>query len=119
MFVGGRTDPAFGPVMLVGFGGVLADLADDVRVLPAPTTPEAVRHALRGLRLAALFDGYRGAPPVQLDALAGLVARLSAALAASDRDLTLELNPVRLIGARAIVLDAKTIAPATPPGRGA
>lgn len=113
--VGGRVDPTFGPIVMVGMGGVLAELLDDVAVLPAPATEEEILAAVAELRLGRLIAGYRGAPARNGRALAAIASRLSRLIAgAATQDLSLEMNPVRLVGDGAIVLDGKIVAPRTP-----
>jgi acetyltransferase len=106
-FVGAKSDESFGPLVLVGMGGTQAELFGDIAVLPAPTTPNAVAAALDKLKLGQLLKGYRGAPAVDTTALAAVATSLSAMICASSPDLSVDLNPVRLIGREAIVLDAK------------
>ncbi len=106
-FVGARTDPAFGPVLVIGMGGITAELFGDVATLPAPASPEAVLSALAPLKFSRLLAGFRGAPAVDPGPLAALASRLGAAIATADPALAIDLNPVRLVGGRAIVLDAK------------
>ncbi len=106
-FVGAKTDESFGPLVLVGMGGTQAELFGDIAVLPAPTTPDAVTAALDRLKLGQLLKGYRGAPAVDTTALAAIVTSLSTMICASSPDLSVDLNPVRLVGPQAIVLDAK------------
>ena len=72
-----RVDPLFGPLVVVGFGGVLVELLRDTVSLPAPVSVDEARAMLGRLRGAALLDGFRGLPVVDRDALAGVVARLS------------------------------------------
>jgi hypothetical protein len=113
--VGGRVDPTFGPIVMVGMGGVLAELLDDVAVLPAPATEEEILAAVAELRLGRLIAGYRGAPARNGRALAAIASRLSQVIAgAATQDLSFEMNPVRLVGDGAIVLDGKIVAPRTP-----
>lgn len=109
-FVGAKTDAAFGPVVLVGMGGVMAELIGDIAVLPAPATPAEVISAVADLKLGTLMAGYRGAPAVDGRPLAEIASRLSHAISGADPALSIDLNPVRLVGDRAIVLDAKIVA---------
>lgn len=106
-FVGAKTDESFGEMVLVGTGGTEAELFGDIALLPAPTTPEAVDRALGGLKFGSLLKGYRGAPATDTKALTAIVTSLSEAICMSDSGISIDLNPVRLVGDRAIVLDAK------------
>ena len=98
MFVGARRDPLFGPVVMVGAGGVLVELLKDVAVRLAPVSPAEAREMLLGLRVAPLLKGFRGSAPLDLDALADSVSRVSwLAHDLGDRFGELDVNPV-LVG---------------------
>src|SRR6185437_3201010 len=77
LIVGIKRDEQFGPFVLVGFGGTLVELVQDVRLAPAPVSLQGALALLRGLRAAALFDGPRGRPPLDLEAACDVVVRLS------------------------------------------
>ncbi|WP_294043587.1 acetate--CoA ligase family protein [Sphingomonas sp.] len=108
MIVGARCDPDWGPVILVGFGGVQAELLHDVRLLAHGLTPGAVAAELRKLRLAPLLDGFRGSPPLDVDALADLVCRLGQVMAGTPAIREIDLNPVIVYprGKGVVALDA-------------
>ena len=95
LILGVEVDPQFGPFVLVGLGGVLAELLQDVALRPAPVD-ETEAHAMLGeLRGAALLRGYRGAPPVDVDAVAGAVSALSRFAAAHASELeAIDVNPL-------------------------
>ncbi len=116
-FVGARHDPQHGPVVLVGAGGVLVEVLDDVAVLAAPARPGAVIEKLRGLASWPLFDGARGRPPADVAALAEVVSRVGAAVAAlGARCAELDVNPVlvRAAGEGVVALDARAVWSAGP-----
>jgi len=107
--LGVKTDPVFGPVVLVGAGGMLIEALRDFTLLLPPIDAEAAGEALRGLRTGALWDGVRGSAPLDLAAAVDLLIRLGeAARALSGRVREIDLNPV-LVGRRGngvSVLDA-------------
>jgi acyl-CoA synthetase (NDP forming) len=107
--LGVKTDPVFGPVVMVGAGGVLVEALRDFRLLLPPIDAGAAEEALRGLRIGALWDGIRGEKPLDLPAAVDLVIRLGeAARALAGRIGEIDLNPV-LVGRRgegAVALDA-------------
>jgi acetate---CoA ligase (ADP-forming) len=106
VIVGARRDPGFGPVVLVGAGGVFAELYRDTAVELAPVSvPEAVE-LLKRLKSAPLFDGWRGAQPVDLQKLAEAVAAVSSLLAQRPDLAEIELNPVRVGADGAMAVDA-------------
>jgi len=109
LIVGFSHDPVFGPYMLVGSGGVLAELVGDSRVLLLRTTREEIIEAIGTLRVAALLNGYRGNPIGDLVSLVQLVMKLqSFAIDHADRLLELDVNPliVRAKGRGAVAADA-------------
>jgi hypothetical protein len=107
IIVGGMQDPVFGPVVMVGAGGVFADLVADRRFLLAPTDLRRAEAAIAELRLARVLDGYRGRPPVSRSALAGLVSQLGALMDDLPEVTEVDLNPVLGRGATLIAVDAK------------
>jgi acyl-CoA synthetase (NDP forming)/RimJ/RimL family protein N-acetyltransferase len=107
IIVGGLQDPVFGPVVMVGAGGIFADLVDDRRFLLAPVGPDRAATAIAELRLARLLDGYRGRPPVSRPALARLVSRVAALVDDLPEVAEIDLNPVLGRGEELVVVDAK------------
>jgi acyl-CoA synthetase (NDP forming) len=113
LLIGARIDPQLGPMVMLGLGGIWAELLDDATLLPAPLLPAAVEAALAGTRLDRLLAGFRGQPPANREALCATAARLGDLVAAlSLPDLAIDLNPVRVLRDRVIVLDAKFVPPA-------
>lgn len=110
--VGGRNDPDWGPVVLAGFGGVTAELLGDVRLLPPDLPRPAIVAELRRLKQAALLDGFRGSPPLDVDALAGVVEAVGRLLAGTPAIREIDLNPVVVYprGRGAVALDALILA---------
>jgi len=112
MIAGLVVDPQFGAFVLVGAGGVLAELLDDVVLRPAPVTPEQAAEMISELRGKQLLDGFRGAAPADIDALCGTVAALSRLGADHAEALAeVDLNPVlvRPRGLGAVVPDALVV----------
>ncbi len=110
VIVGSRLDPRFGPVLMVGLGGILTEVLDDVAFALGPVSTATAAELLLSLRGAPLLTGTRGRPPVDLDALAALVARVSAVAAAHPELAELEINPVLATPQGAVGLDARAIA---------
>ncbi|MDQ8707896.1 acetate--CoA ligase family protein [Streptomyces sp. LHD-70] len=106
LIVGVRRDPAFGPVAMVGIGGVTAELLADTAVALAPLTPERARALLLSLRHAPLLTGWRGAPPVHLEAATAALCAVARAGAAHPELSELEVNPLLVHPGGAIALDA-------------
>jgi acetyltransferase len=95
MIIGILRDPTFGPVVMVGAGGVTTELFRDTVYRLAPVDEVEATAMLRELRSAPLLDGFRGAPKTDIPAFARLIS-LASRLAAAGRDhiAELELNPV-------------------------
>lgn len=98
LLVGGRTDPQFGPVVVVGGGGLTVELFRDVAVRLAPVTPEVAAEMISATRTGRLFEGWRGRPKADLDAAATAVAALSRFIAAhQDAVAEVEINPLAVL----------------------
>jgi succinyl-CoA synthetase beta subunit len=107
--LGARLDPAFGPVVLVGDGGIYLEALKDFRLLLPPFGEEDVLAALGDLRMAPLLRGQRGAPPLDVEAFARMAVIVgSAMLAADGRIASVDVNPVMLFedGRGALAVDA-------------
>lgn len=95
IIVGTLRDVAFGPMVMVGLGGVATELFKDVVYRPAPVGRAEAAAMLASLVSAPLLDGFRGAPKADVDALATLVAQVSQLAAGlEDSVAEIELNPV-------------------------
>jgi acetate---CoA ligase (ADP-forming) len=109
LIVGTRRDARFGPIVLVGLGGVYAEILRDVAVALGPVDADGAHRLLLSLRGAALLTGARGRPRVDLAAAAEATAALSW-LGATCRDVDeLEINPLLVTPAGAVALDARVI----------
>ena len=107
IMVGARIDPLFGPLVVVGLGGILVELMKDTAVDLAPVTPVEARKLLSGLKGQAALTGFRGAEPVDLAALSGIVARLSElADDQKERIAEFDVNPLICSGGRITAVDA-------------
>ena len=95
LILGVRRDPQFGAMLLVGLGGVQAELWKDVALEVAPVSPARAEAMLRGLKSWPLLDGFRGAAKVDLAAVAAAISRFSAfAVACGERLEEAEINPL-------------------------
>ncbi|MCJ7709661.1 MAG: acetate--CoA ligase family protein, partial [Chloroflexi bacterium] len=109
LIVGGRRDAVFGPAVLVGLGGILAEVLDDVAVLLAPVGAVEVRRRLERLRAAQVLRGVRGRPSVDVDALAALVSAVAQVLVDDPTILEIDLNPVIAWPSGAVSVDALVV----------
>ncbi|WCT75093.1 acetate--CoA ligase family protein [Sphingomonas naphthae] len=108
LIVGARNDPEWGPVILVGFGGVQAEVLQDVRLLPPDLTHDAIVAELRKLKSGVLLDRWRGAPALDVDAVADIIAGVGRLLRGTPAIREIDLNPVVAYpkGQGAVALDA-------------
>jgi acyl-CoA synthetase (NDP forming) len=93
--IGVVNDESFGPTVAFGLGGVFTEVLKDVTFRIAPFDIETARDMIAELRGAKLFDGYRGSPPADKDALAEMlvaVSRMAAALGPRMKEM--DINPV-------------------------
>lgn len=97
--LGMARDPVFGPLVMVGIGGVNLELLGDVRFGLHPLSRIDVDEMLRGLQGFALLDGYRGAPKADVAALTELVLRMDRMIAEHPGILEMDLNPVMVLPA--------------------
>ncbi len=107
LIVGALQDPQFGPIVMLGAGGVLADMIADRQLRLAPVTTDEAQEMIAGLRTAQLLDGYRGRPRVSRAAVADLVTRVAQLSQDLPEVAELDLNPVICDGERILVVDAK------------
>jgi acyl-CoA synthetase (NDP forming) len=109
LIAGCLNDHRFGPIVLVGLGGIHAELLDDTAVALAPVDATQAEELIRSLRGAPILAGARGRPPLDLVAAAEALAALSR-LAASRPDLAeLEVNPLLVLPEGARGLDARVV----------
>jgi len=109
LIVGCRRDPRFGPLLLVGFGGVYAELLGDVAVALAPVAAAEAERLLRSLRGAPLLLGARGRPALDVGAAAEAAGALSRFAAAHPEVAEVEVNPLLVLPEGAVGLDARLV----------
>lgn len=110
LIVGCRWDAQFGPVVIIGSGGVLVEILNDVQMAVAPISAAHAERLITRLRIAPVLAGARGRPAADIAALADTIAKLSVLATALGPRLTeLDINPllVRDRGAGVIALDAR------------
>jgi acetate---CoA ligase (ADP-forming) len=109
--VGARNDKLFGPLIVVGLGGILVEVLKDTALSPAPVTPFQAEGLLRQLKGVKLLEGFRGMPAVDIARLAQIISDVSR-FAADHRDTVTELdiNPLICAGDRITAVDALIVA---------
>ena len=95
VILGVNRDPNWGPLLMVGLGGVLVEALGDVALAPVPLDHAGARALLGRLKGAAVLGAFRGAPPADTDALVELMVQLSLFAADyADEIAEIDLNPV-------------------------
>lgn len=115
--LGARRDPVLGPVVMLGSGGVNVELLGDVSFRLAPVDHKQAVEMIGELKIAPLFNGFRGAQPADVDALADAIVQMSRyALSAGAMLDSVELNPFVVLpeGQGALALDAVLLVNAPP-----
>lgn len=106
---GVRRDRVAGPVVVVGLGGVLTEIIGEMAVRAAPLTRGDALDALEQLFAGRLLNHHRGLGPAAAEAVADLLVRLGDIIAATDRLVELECNPVIVSEAGALICDGLAV----------
>lgn len=109
MIVGTKKDPIFGTVMLVGMGGVTAELFKDKRLEFPPLNEQLARQMLKSLKIYPLLKGYRGDTPKNMDKLIEALIRMSYLAADYPEIAELDINPLVVTPTDVIALDARIV----------
>jgi len=109
LIVGARRDARFGPILLVGAGGIHAELLRDTAVALAPVDELEAEELLRSLAGFPLLAGARGRPPLDVAAAARAVAALSRVAAARPGIAEIEVNPLLVLPEGVLALDARVV----------
>jgi acetyltransferase len=94
IIIGINRDPDFGPIVVLGAGGTLVEVLDDVIVTPAPVSRSQLLDLLDDWKGKRLLDGSAGMPAADIDALLDLTVMVSRFAAAAGNISSLDLNPV-------------------------
>jgi acyl-CoA synthetase (NDP forming) len=107
--VGMSRDPAFGPLVMFGLGGIYVEALKDVVFRVAPLKPLDASEMVRAIRGVALLDGIRGAPPVAFEAIADVLMRVSQLAIDHPEIREVDINPLLAFpdGVRAV--DARVL----------
>ncbi|MGH8663575.1 MAG: acetate--CoA ligase family protein, partial [Burkholderiales bacterium] len=113
LVVGGLTDPQFGPLVMVGLGGIFVEVMKDVTFRICPIERIDAIEMLAELKAAALLDGVRGRVPVSKEALVDVLLRIGGAdgllMRLQDEIAEADLNPVIVSAQGAVAVDARFI----------
>lgn len=106
LIAGMATDPQFGPTVLVGVGGILAEAIADVAVRPVPISRIDAHEMLEQLDTQALFGPFRGEPETDRERVVDVLMALSDAAVARPEIRSIDLNPLIIDGAEPVAVDA-------------
>ena len=109
VIIGAVTDPAFGKLVAFGLGGVLVEVLKDITFRLAPATTDDALSMLDGIQAAEILRGVRGAKPVDREALATMIQRVSALVADFPEISELDLNPVFATEKGATAADVRVV----------
>ncbi len=106
LILGAMRDPVFGPVVLAGIGGIFTEIFRDTAVEIAPVDLKTARAMLMRLKGAALLQGYRSRPPVDVEAVARALQALSRLVAKRHDIIEIDVNPLIVRENGALAVDA-------------
>ena len=95
--VGVTQDPKFGALIMFGLGGIYAELTKDVAVRLHPLTDSDANELVHSIKMAKLFEGYRGSPQSDIEAVEDLLLRVSALVGDIPQIAELDFNPVKIM----------------------
>jgi acyl-CoA synthetase (NDP forming) len=108
LIVGAKVDFQFGPVILLGIGGIGVEIYQDTVIRMAPITEKDVHAMVASLKGTALLNGFRGAEPINIPELTRLMLSFSELVVDLDEKIaSIDLNPVKCTGTRCVVADAR------------
>jgi acetyltransferase len=110
--IGVIRDPDFGPLVMIGSGGIYLEVLKDVVFAPPPISPDEARRLILSLKTAAILKGVRGEKAADIDALAKLVSRVSELARTETRIEQIDFNPVFVYpeGEGVVAVDALAVA---------
>ncbi len=109
VILGGKQDPAFGPVVMFGLGGVFVEVFGDISFRVAPLTRADAEEMIEEIRGKALLQGARGRPPADREALVEAVLAFSRLLVENPSLAEIEINPLLALPRGAVAVDARWV----------
>lgn len=106
LIAGLHSDPQFGPCVMVGVGGILAEAVHDVQFRLVPITDVDATEMIEGLRSQALLGPFRGEPAVDRGALVKILLGLSRAAESDPQIVSVDLNPLVVVNGAPLAVDA-------------
>jgi acetyltransferase len=109
IILGGRQDPQFGPLVLLGLGGIFVEIIEEAVLRVAPITRAEAYEMIESLRGGRILKGARGQPPADIDALVEALLRLSQLLCDFPQIKEIDINPLRAYQQGCLALDARIL----------
>jgi len=109
LLMGIKNDPAFGPAIMFGLGGILAEVLKDRAIGLPPQNRSLARMIMEDTRVYSILKGYRNIPPADLELFEEMIIRLSQLAVDFPRIKELDMNPVMVKGGKPYVVDARVI----------
>jgi len=109
LIVGAKKDPQFGPVLMVGLGGIFVEILKDVSFRVVPITEKDADEMLRELKSFAVLEGARGKPKANLKKIRSALMGVSKLLKDNPQIQELDINPLVVDEKRAVAADARII----------
>lgn len=106
LIAGAVLDPQFGPTVLLGVGGILAEAISDVVVRLAPLTAIDAMEMIRSMSSQTLLGPFRGEPAVDTEVLCSVLLGLSEAITSTSTIASIDLNPLMIVDGRPVAVDA-------------
>ncbi len=107
LIVGGKRDPQFGPVLLLGHGGILVEVLGKTSLRMAPLSAAEVEDMIEDLPGSEIFKGVRGMPPTDRQALKDTLLRVAHVMVRFPQIESLDINPILATPTGAQALDAR------------
>jgi succinyl-CoA synthetase beta subunit len=112
LIIGAKIDDQFGPVVLLGIGGIGVEIYQDVSLRMAPVGPDDVASMIKGLKAGRMLSGYRGGVVVDRDELIRTIIGFSEfVMASAEMIASIDLNPVMCSAEKCVVADARIMLP--------
>ncbi|MHA6258425.1 acetate--CoA ligase family protein [Sporosarcina sp. CAU 1771] len=111
ILIGVKRDPVFGPVIVVGFGGILVEIMKDISLGITPLAEKDIYKMLRKLKGFSLLDGFRGSAKADLSSIVEIVLKVQEMIINEPKILELDINPliVKEAGRGSIAVDARIV----------
>ena len=106
LMAGLKRDAQFGPCVMFGLGGVLAEILDDVSIRVAPLSEFDARDMMGDIRARKILDEFRGKPAVDRNALATLLIGLGKLGLENESVAEVDINPIKLVNGKPVAVDA-------------